>query len=439
MERILNKETVKYVNKKVMVSGWVNVRRDHGKIIFLDLRDRSGILQVVFTEESKDYKKAEIIKPEYVVSITGKVAKRPLKMVNKNIETGKVELQGQTLEILSEAETLPIEVNDKNIELQLDTLLDNRPLTIRTERNRKIFKVFETVLKAYAEKMRDLGFTEIKTPKILGAATEGGANFFTLDYFGRKAFLAQSPQFYKQIMVGAFERVFEIDPVFRAEKHFTTRHMNEYISLDAEIGFIKSFEDITNTLTEVIRYIFDEFKKRNAEEMKFFKLDVPKVPKRIPMIKLKDVKKIIGEKYNYKISDDTDIDPQGERLAGEYAKEKYNSDFIFLTHYPKNFRPFYTMPSKDGVETEGFDLLFKGLEIATGSQRIHQYKDLVESIKRHKLNPEDFSFYLQTFKYGMPPHGGWGMGLERIVYKILNLSNVKEACLFPRDVRRIIP
>jgi len=350
-----------------------------------------------------------------------------------------VELQGQTLEILSEAETLPIEVNDKNIELQLDTLLDNRPLTIRTERNRKIFKVFETVLKAYAEKMRDLGFTEIKTPKILGAATEGGANFFTLDYFGRKAFLAQSPQFYKQIMVGAFERVFEIDPVFRAEKHFTTRHMNEYISLDAEIGFIKSFEDITNTLTEVIRYIFDEFKKRNAEEMKFFKLDVPKVPKRIPMVKLKDVKKIIAEKYNYKISDDTDIDPQGERLAGEYAKEKYNSDFIFLTHYPKNFRPFYTMPSKDGVETEGFDLLFKGLEIATGSQRIHQYKDLVESIKRHKLNPEDFSFYLQTFKYGMPPHGGWGMGLERIVYKILNLSNVKEACLFPRDVRRIIP
>lgn len=440
MERVLIKDTLNFLEKKVKIGGWVESIRDHGKVIFANVKDRSGILQVVFWGE-KIYKEAKKLTPQSVIFIEGKISKRPRGTENKEIETGEIELQAEKIEILSQPkEELPIDLTKKELNLKLTTLLDYRPLTIRDEKNKAIFRVFENILRSYREVMRELDFFEIKTPKIIGAASEGGANFFTFDYFGKKAFLAQSPQFYKQICVGAFERVFEIGPVYRKEPHFTTRHLNEYISLDAEMGFISGVEDVMEELEKVINFIFEQILRENKKELKIFGIEDFNIPKKIPRIKLSEIKKIIKEKYNYKISEDTDIDPEGEKLAGRFAEEKYSSDFLFLTHYPKKHRPFYTMPSKaNSEETESFDLIFKGVEIVTGSQRIHDFDMLVENIKKWGLNPKDFEFYLQAFKYGLPPHGGWGMGVERLVFKILNLSTIKKASLFPRDVKRLIP
>ncbi len=440
MKRTLIKDTIKYLNKKVRICGWIDSLRNHGKMAFANVRDRSGVLQVVFWEKNI-YKIAKELKPQSVILLEGQVSQRPKGTENKEIETGNIELQAEKIEILSKIkEDLPIDLTKKELDLKLTTLLDNRPLTIRHEKIKAIFKVFENILQSYREIMKKLDFFEIKTPKIIGTASEGGANFFTLDYFGKKAFLAQSPQFYKQICIGAFERVFEIGPVFRKEPHFTTRHINEYISLDAEMGFISGVEDVMDELEKVIKFIFEKILEENKEELKKFNIDNFDIPKKIPRIKLSEVKKIIKEKYKYEIPKDTDIDPEGEKLAGKFAKENYKSDFLFLTHYPKKQRPFYTMPSKENTkETESFDLIFKGVEIVTGSQRIHDYDILVKSIKDWGLNPKDFEFYLQAFKYGLPPHGGWGIGTERLVYKILDLSTIKKASLFPRDVKRLIP
>jgi len=443
MKRVLAKLSPKSIGKKIKICGWVDSRRDHGKLIFINIRDRSGILQVIFRLE-EDKKLATLVqklRQEWVICTEGEIKKRPKGTENPEIETGKVEMIAENLKVISRTEKkLPLDLSKKELKAKLSTLLKERALTLRHERNRAIFRVFETVLHSYREIMRKLDFVEVKTPKIIGTASEGGANFFTLDYFGKKAFLAQSPQFYKQICVGTFERVYEIDRAFRKEPHFTTRHLNEYISLDAEMGFIEDFDEIMDELEKVIKFILQSILKKSQKELKMFSPPKPKIPKKIPRIKLGEMRKIIKEKYNYKVPEGTDIDPKGEQLAGKWAKEKKNSDLLFLTHYPKKHRPFYTMPDKENPkETLGFDLLFRGIEIATGSQRIHDSKELVKSVKQWKLDPRDFKFYIDNFKYGMPPHGGWALGCERIVYKILDLSTIKEATLFPRDVKRLVP
>jgi aspartyl/asparaginyl-tRNA synthetase len=239
-------------------------------------------------------------------------------------------------------------------------------------------------------------------------------------------------------MVGVFERVFEIGSVFRAEPHYTTRHANEYVGLDAEMGFIKDFSDVAKELNKVLAKIFKIVEKEGKEYLDLYGVKELKVPKEIPCVKLSEVKKIIKDKYGYEVPKGTDIDPKGEELAGRYAKEEFDSDFIFVTHYPWDERPFYTM-SKDLEETCSFDLLYKGLEIATGGQRIHQYDELVKNMKKKKIKPSGLEFYLDIFKFALPPHGGWGMGSERIVKQMLGLENIKEAILFPRDVKRLIP
>ena len=444
MKRLLVKLTPKAIGRKIKVCGWINSRRDHGKLIFINLRDRSGILQVVFRLADGNQQLATIsqkLRPEWVVCIEGEVKERPKGAENPEVETGKIEIIAEKLEILAMVKKeMPLDLSKKELKMKLSTLLKERVLTLRHEKSRAIFRVFETVLGAYRKVMKKLDFVEIKTPKIIGTASEGGANFFTFDYFGKKAFLAQSPQFYKQIGVGMFERVFEIGPVFRKEPHFTTRHLNEYISLDAEMGFIENFNEIMDELEKVIKFILKSIWKENKKDLKLFSAEPPKIPKRIPRIKLREIRKIIKEKYQYEIPEDSDIDPKGEELAGKWAREKWKSDLVFLTHYPKSCRPFYTMPDKENPEeTLSFDLLFKGVEIATGSQRIHKAEELIKNIKEFKLNPKDFKFYIDTFKYGMPPHGGWALGCERIVYKILNLPTIKEATLFHRDVKRLVP
>ena len=440
MKRILTSETAQSLGQIVRLSGWVNVRRDHGKLIFIDLRDRSGVVQmIVIPDQEEAYKIAKEVRPEYVIEVEGLVKERPGGAKNENVSTGGVEIEVKDLKIISKTEgELPVDVSQKDLNLNLDTLLNYRHLTLRNEKIGAIFKIYAELLESYGNFMRQEGFREIKSPKILSAATEGGANFFKIKYFDKEAFLAQSPQFYKQAGVGAFERVFEIGTVFRAEPHFTSRHVNEYTGFDAEMGFVDSFSDIMDELEKCMAFMLESISKNCSKELSLYEAEIPEV-KDIPRIKLTEALKILKEEFGKEI-EGIDIDPEGERMICEWAKKEKGSDFIFLTHYPVSIRPFYAMPSSENSQfTESFDLLFRGIEIATGGQRIHNYEQLVKSIERHNLNPDDFKDYLDIFKYAMPPHGGWGLGSERIVQKILGLKNIKEAVLFPRDVNRLAP
>jgi len=438
MKRILISETIQKVGESVKVNGWVHARRDHGKIAFIDLRDRSGVLQCVISPETKTYEELKEIRPQWILEITGDVKKRPEKLVNPELETGKVELAVKECKVLSEAEELPIDISLEEMNVHIETLLDYRNLTIRNEKVGMIFKVYAEILKSYADFMSSRGFLEIKTPKILSSATEGGANFFKIKYFDREAYLAQSPQFFKQAGVGAYERVFEIGSVFRAEPHFTSRHINEFVGLDAEMGFIDGPDDVMDELEETMKYVLGEVKKNCQKELEAYGAEIG-IPKKFPRLKLADAVDILKKEFG-KVIEGIDIDPEGERLICEWAKKKHQSDFIFLTNYPWDIRPMYIMPNLENPkETFGFDLLYRGVELASGGQRIHNHDQLVENMKKKKLNPDDFEHYLQIFKYGMPPHGGWGLGSERIVQKILGLKSVKEAILFPRDVKRLTP
>ena len=427
MERILIDQIQENDGKKVLIKGRVLNTRNLGNIVFLIIQDYAGAIQVVFDKNIE-------AKTGDAVAIEG-TAKKEIR------SKYGFEIQGEKLEIVSNiTEDLPFDLAKNDLNLNLSTLLDYRTLSLRHPKVQAIFKLYDILLKGYEITMREEKFTEIKTPKILGAATEGGANFFKVKYFDKEATLAQSPQFYKQIMVGVFERVFEIGPAFRAEPHFTTRHVNEYISLDAEMGFIKDFYDVIDIINRVIKKVFLIIEKEGKSYLDTHNVKISEVPDQIPRVKLAEIKKIIKEKYNYGIPEATDIDPEGERLAGKYAKENFNSDFIFITHYPWSEKPFYTMPCEENPEeTCGFDLLFKGLEIATGSQRIHAYKQLIENMEKKKIKPNGMEFYLDIFKYAMPPHGGWGIGSERLIQQILELGSIKEAILFPRDVKRLAP
>lgn len=427
MERTLIKNIAEKENEKALIQGRVFNVRNLGNLVFLIVQDYTGTIQTVFDKEVS-------IKIGDSVSLKGLVKK-------DERAKGGYEVKGEELEIVSNIiEDLPFDLAKNDLNLNLVTLLDNRTLSLRHPRVQAIFKLYDILLKSYESVMRENDFIEIKTPKILGTATEGGANFFKVKYFEKEATLAQSPQLYKQIMVGVFERVFEIGSVFRAEPHFTTRHVNEYIGLDAEMGFIKDYTDITKELNAVIKKMFEIIEKEGEEYLKEYDVKIPKVPEKIPCVKLCELKQIIKDDYGYEIPENTDIDAKGEELAGKYAKDTFDSDFLFVTHYPASDRPFYTMPNPENQEeTLGFDLLFKGLEIATGGQRIHKYDELIANMKKKKIKPDGLEFYLDTFKYAIPPHGGWGMGSERIIKQLLNLENIKEAILFPRDVKRITP
>ena len=438
MERTLIADAPRLIGQQIKLSGWVNSRRDHGKLIFIDLRDRSGLVQmVVIPDKAEAYKIAKETRSEYVVEVEGLVKERPGGLERKS-KTGMIEIEVVKIDIVSKCQAeLPFDVSKNELDLNLNTLLDYRNLALRNKKINDIFKVYGQIVESYGNVMRAEGFLEIKTPKILSAATEGGANFFKINYFEREAYLAQSPQFYKQAGVGAFERVFEIGTVFRAEPHFTTRHVNEYIGFDAEMGFIDDYTDIMKELELVMKKISADVSEKCAEELAEYGGEIL-VPEKFPAIRLTEALEILDREYGKK-SEDIDIDPEGERLICEWAKKNYQSDFIYLTHYPVSIRPFYAMPSSDGQFTETFDLIFKGVEIATGGQRIHDYDQLVASIKNRGLDPADFKHYLDIFEIGMPLHGGWGLGSERILQKILGLGSVKEAILFPRDVKRITP
>jgi nondiscriminating aspartyl-tRNA synthetase len=439
MERTLISDAPRMIGQYIKLAGWVNSRRDHGKLIFIDLRDRTGVVQiVVIPDKESAYQNAKDVRSEFVVEIEGLVKERP-GGAEKEAKISKIELEAVKITIVSRVEAeLPFDVAKSELDANLNTLLDNRNLVLRNKKINDIFKVYAELIKSYGDVMRENSFLEIKSPKILASATEGGANFFKIKYFDRDAYLAQSPQFYKQAGVGAFERVFEIGTVFRAEPHFTTRHVNEYTGLDAELGFIDSFSDVMDQLERVMQKMLSDISKNCQSELAEYSTEELLFSDKFPRLRLTEALEILEKEYGKK-SEDVDIDPEGERLICEWAKKNHNSDFVFLTHYPVSVRPFYSMPSADGQYTETFDLIFRGVEIASGGQRIHSYEQLKNNIIKHGLKPEDFEAYLDIFKLGMPAHGGWGLGSERIVQKILNLGSIKEAILFPRDVKRITP
>lgn len=431
MKRTLVKETLNHPAEKVKVSGWVNTRRDHGGIVFLDLRDRSGILQIVCSPNIvKD------VQEECVIEVEGNVQERPIKMVNPELETGKIELKAETVKILSQAAVLPFDLKD--LKLSLPKLLDYRPLVLRNPRIKAIFKIEEKVIESFRENLKNSGFTEFQAPTIVASATEGGAELFPVKYYQYDAYLAQSPQLYKQILVSVFERVFTVTRAYRAEPSITTRHLSEYISLDAEMGFIDSWEELMDTCETLILSIFSDIQKNCSEELKIFKAAIPKVSEKIPRLKMREAQEIIFQRTGRDNRKEIDLQPEDEKEICLWAREKHGSELIFVTHYPTPKRPFYTYADpQDENYTLSFDLLCRGLEIVTGSQRINKYEELIKNIKKFGLEPKPFQFYLQAFKYGMPPEGGFCMGGERLVKQILNLENIREASLFPRDMERI--
>jgi len=437
--RIYIKDLNNFIGKEVVIAGWVDVRRDQGKLVFVDMRDMSGKVQcVVLPNHAEAMEQVKEVRTEWVLKMTGIVNKRPDKNIKEEVLNGDIELEIVKIEALSKAVELPFA---SDAELNLDTLLDYRPLTLRRERERAIFKVQSAILTSLREFLLNENFIEFRAPLIVGGDAEGGTEVFKFEYFyGQTACLATSPQLYKQIMVGVFERVFTITNVFRAEKHSTTRHLNEYTSIDLEMGFIDGPEDVMKLETRLIKSVTEYLKKNCVKEFQLLNATFPLIPDgdMFPSMKLTDAQKLISEETGVDCTQEPDLDPEHERWLSKYAKKKFNSDFIFITNYPRTKRPFYAMddPEVPG-RTKCYDLLFKELELLSGNQREHRYDVLVEKMKWKGLDPEKFDFYLQAFKYGMPPHGGLAMGLERLTARFLNIPNIKEATLFPRDINRI--
>ena len=440
LKRTLVSETPTLRNKEVLVKGWVRIRRDHGKLIFLDIRDRSGLIQVVVNPKvSKSaYQVAQTIRSEFVVEIVGRVNKRPKEAVNKNLPTGGVEVEATGIVILSKAETLPFDMGGEDLKLELPTLLDHRSLTLRHPKIAAIFKVQNVIVDSFRRFMQQNDFFEFQSPLIIPAAPEGGADVFAVSYFGQKVYLAQSPQLYKQILVGAFERVFTVTQIFRAEPSVTTRHLAEVTVLDAEMGFIESWKDVEKMAAETIMFILKDIQEKCAQELKMYKVENPKVKDEIPSLKLREAQEIIFKRTGRDNRREKDLSPDDEREICKWSLEEKESDLVFVSHYPTKSRPFYTYPDdEDPKFNQGFDLLGRGSEWLTGGRRINDYKTLINHAIEWGIDPKKIKLYLDSFKYGMPREGGFSFGTERITMQTLGLANIREASLFPRDMERV--
>ena len=436
MTRILLHELSSHIGETVQLSGSIDVVRAQGKVAFFDLRDYRGSLQCVVFGKPEVLTIASKLKVMSAVQVIGIVKERDSKQVNQHLKNGHLELEVTAIEILAEAEALPFDLDS---ELNLDTLLDYRPLTLRRPRERAIFKVQSEILVAYRNFLNSEGFTEFQAPKLVGGDAEGGAEVFRVKYFkGVEASLATSPQLYKQIMAGVFERVFAVGPTFRAEKSATTRHLSEISMLDLEMAYIRDHTDVITLVTALMRAITEHVQTTCAEELTLLGAPLALAPETFPVMTLREAQALILQETGVDKANEPDLEPEDERFLCEYAHEHLGSDFVFVTHFPTSKRPFYTHVDPAAPDfTRSFDLLFRGLEMCSGGQRVHRYEDLVERIKAKGLDPDKFQFYLQAFKYGIPPHGGIGMGLERLTAKFCGVGNVKEATLFPRDINRI--
>lgn len=426
---------IKDVNGSTELLGWAENVRNLGGIAFITLRDINGKYQVTVSKEANPeiFGKLAGVRPESVIKVIGSRKENP-RSVNG------YEIIPDSLEILTSAEQpVPLNLSEK-VQSSLDKEIDYRFLSLRKPKTAAVFKIQSTVSNAIVKFFEDNGFYQMHSSKIVSQATEGGANVFQVLYFDKTAYLAQSPQFYKQMMMAAgFERVFEVGPVFRAEPHHTSRHLTEYTSVDLEISFIDSYEEVMSVMEKMLVRIFKEVNERNGKDLELFgiKLEEPKTP--FPRITIKEAGEVLKSRGNG-LKSDGDIDPEGERIMGQYVKEKYGSDFFFLTEFPWSIAQFYHMKKdSDPQVTNRADLIYKGLEITTLAQREHRYDVLMGQLSEKNLDQEKFSFYTDFFRYGVPPHGGSGTGLERIVKQMLNLENVAEATLLPRTPDRLVP
>ena len=435
MERIRTTEVQAHVGERVCVQGWLHAVRRLGGVNFLVLRDGWGTVQAVTEQETElaPITQAEL-QTESLIALEGLV-------VASAQAPGGVELQQLQITVLTPVrEALPVLISKREVKAQLPVLLDHAVVTNRHPGRRALFRLSAGVMAAFRGYLNSIGFTEIQTPKVVASATESGANVFAIDYFGRPAYLAQSPQFYKQIMVGVFERVFEVGPVFRAEPHATARHLSEYVSMDLELGFIENHFTVMGVLRNLLDHIFTTLQSQYSAELALVGANLPTVPATIPHLHFSEAKELVYQLHGVDERNEPDLSPQEERWLGAWAQSEHGSDFLFVTGYPMSKRPFYTHPDPARpAYSNSFDLLFRGIELVTGGQRLHRYEDYLAALAARKLSTEPFVGYLEAFRYGMPPHGGLAIGLERLLMQLTGATNLRETTLFPRDLSRLTP
>jgi nondiscriminating aspartyl-tRNA synthetase len=420
ISRVLSAELTEHAGQRVTIAGWVHRRRLLKSVSFLVVRDRAGLAQAVCHG-------GDLPGEESVVEVTGTVTANPR-------APGGVELTGPELRVLSEpVEAPPFDLYRPVVPATLPTILDHAPVALRHPALRAPLEISAASVAGFRAVLDRLGFTEIHTPKIVASATESGANVFGIDYFGRPAYLAQSPQFYKQAMVGVFERVYEVGPVFRAEPHDTVRHLAQYTSLDAELGFVRDHREVMAVLREAVAGMLESVRDRAAAAVDTLGLALPEVPAEIPAVHFTEAQRMTGE-------DEPDLSPAQERWLSQWALKEHGSEFLFVTGYPMAKRPFYTHPdpARPGY-SNGFDLLFRGLELVTGGQRLHRHRDYLAALAERGESAEPYEGYLQAFAYGMPPHGGFAIGLERWTARLTGAANIRQAAAFPRDLHRLSP
>lgn len=435
MQRILISQCLDKTGEEVKLAGFVQTVRSHGKIAFFDLRDRSGFLQIgAFGKDLAS--EVGALNQQDVVEIIGNVKKREERYINADSLTGSIELEVKTLTVISKSAEMPFDMAGKDLDLQLPTLLDYRSLTLRHPKVSPIFTVQAAILAGFRKIARELGCTEIVVPTIAASSTEGGAEVFSVDYYGYPTFMTQSPQLYKQMLVPVFERVYTIARAYRAEPSVTTRHLSETTQMDCEFGFVTFTQllDLLETvIIETLKYAEDEcrdvLKQFSVERISFGK---------IPRLTLRQAQEIIYKETGRDNRTEKDLTPQDEVDICTWSLKNHRSDLVTVTHFPTLKRAFYTKPDpSDPQFSLSYDVLFRGVEISSGSQRIHEYSELVETIKKRGMDPKNFALYLQAFKYGMPPEGGFSFGLERITMHMLNLQNIRQASLYPRDMERV--
>jgi len=435
MQRIPTTEVSSHVGERVRIMGWLHSLRQLGGINFLVIRDGWSIVQAVAETDAELVPlREQEAGVESIVAVEGRVISEPQ-------APGGIELHDLHIEVIVPVtEAPPVSLNKRKITANITTILDQAVITNRHPTRRALLRLGAGVMAGFSSTLVARGFTEIQTPKIVATATESGANVFKLDYFGRPAYLAQSPQFYKQIMVGVFERVFEVGPVFRAEPHDTTRHLNEYVSLDVEFGFIENHFTVMALLRDLIAGILTTLNEYYTSELELLQVKMPTIAQEVPWIHFSDAQELIFQRYGTDVRGEPDLSPQDERWLGEWAQQEFGSDFLFVTGYPMRKRPFYTHPDPERPEySNSFDLIFRGTELVTGGQRLHRYSDYVAALEKANLPLEPFEYYLEAFKYGMPPHGGLAIGLERLLMQLTGVPNIKLVTTFPRDLTRLTP
>jgi nondiscriminating aspartyl-tRNA synthetase len=431
MERTMTSGVAAHAGQRVRLAGWVHHQRHLAQISFLLVRDAHGIAQVVIEDEAGRAAAADLL-AETVIAIEGVVVAAPQ-------APGGYEVHDPEIVVLGASTQLPpFELRRPTLNAPLPALLDHATVALRHPRIRAGIAISAASLAGFRSSLDAKGFTEIQTPKIVGAATESGANVFDLDYFGRRAFLAQSPQLYKQVMVGVFERVYETGPVFRAEPHDTARHLAEYVSMDAELGFIDDHRDVEVVLRDVLAGMVATIEERAADSVALLGIELPLVPDEIPRIDFRVAQELIEAATGEPVVGEPDLAPAHERWLGQWALDQHRSDFVFVEGYPMVKRPFYTHPRPGQPEfSNSFDLLFRGLELVTGGQRLHRYEDYLAVVDEPSRTALDG--YLEAFRHGMPPHGGFAIGLERWTARVVGASNIRQVTLFPRDINRLTP